>query len=84
MYNIAMDSYELSIVKSLVKNEYQKLIEKENNRYLTDFELDMIKDSKLKLLLLIGKLDNTIPVANKITEDTSILAARKYGLFKRK
>ena len=66
MYNIAVDSYELSIVKSLVKNEYQKLIEKENNKYLTDFELDMIKDSKFRLLLLIGKLDNIIVMGDKI------------------
>lgn len=66
MYNIEIDKYELSILKSLVKNEYQKLIEKENNRYLTDFELDMIKDSKLRLLLLIGKLDNIIVTGDKI------------------
>ena len=66
MYNIAVDSYELSIIKSLVKNEYQKLTEKENNRYLTDFELDMIKDSKFRLLLLIGKLDNIIVMGDKI------------------
>ena len=34
-----------------------------------------------QLLILLGKLENIIPVADKITEDTSILAARKYGLF---
>lgn len=84
MYKLEVDKYELNILKSLVKNEYQKLIEKENNRYLIDFELDMIKDSKFRLLLLIGKLDNIIPVADKITKDTSILAARKYSLFGRK
>ena len=66
MYNIEIDKYELGVLKSLVKNEYQKLIEKENNKYLTDFELDMIKDSKLKLLLLIGKLDNIIVTGDKI------------------
>ena len=66
MYNIAVDSYELTIIKSLVKNEYQKLREKENNKYLTDFDLDMIKDSKFRLLLLIGKLDNIIIMGDKI------------------
>ena len=34
--------------------------------------------------MLLGKLDNIIPMADKITEDTSILAARKYSLFGRK
>lgn len=66
MYKLEIDKYELVTLKSLVKNEYQKLIEKENNRYLTDFELDIIKDSKLKLLLLIGKLYNVILEGGKI------------------
>jgi hypothetical protein len=66
-YTIEVDIHELNIIKDSVKKEYPELREKENNRYLTDFQRDMIKDSKFKLLMLIGKLDNIIPVADKIT-----------------
>ena len=38
----------------------------------------------LDIILMLGKLDNVIMVADKITEDTSILAKRKYSLFRRR
>jgi hypothetical protein len=66
-YTIEVDIHELNIIKDSVKKEYHELREKENNRYLTDFQRDMIENSKFKLLMLIGKLDNIIPVADKIT-----------------
>lgn len=67
-YTIELDIHELNIIKDSVKKEYRALQEKANNRYLTDFQRDMLEDSKFKLLMLIGKLDNIITVANKITE----------------
>lgn len=62
-YTIELDICELNIIKDSIKNEYHKLQEKANNRYLTDFQKDMIEDSKFKLLMLIRKLDNIILVA---------------------
>ena len=67
-YVVELDIYELNIIKNSIKEEYHKLQEKVNNRCLTDFQRDMLEDSKFKLLMLIGKLDNIITVANKITE----------------
>lgn len=65
-YTIELDKYELATLKDLVKIEYMKLSTATKN--YNGFERDILEDSKLKLLLLMGKLDNIIPVANEITE----------------
>ena len=58
MYKLEIDKYELATLKSLVKTEYKKLTDAAKN--YNGFDRDMLEDSKLKLLLLIGKLDNII------------------------
>ena len=56
----------------------------ENTNTTLKAQIQELQEKEHQLLLLIGKLDNVITVADKITEDTSILAARKYSLFERK
>ena len=58
MYNIKIDKYELATLKSLVKSEYKKL--SDTVKSYDGFDRDMLEDSKFRLLLLIGKLDNII------------------------
>ena len=64
MYNIEVDKYELAILKNLVKAEYKKLTDTAKN--YNGFDRDMLEDSKFRLLLLAGKLDNIIVVGDKI------------------
>lgn len=64
MYNIEIDKYELAILKSLVKTEYKKLSDTAKN--YNGFDRDMLEDSKFRLLLLVGKLDNIIMKGDKI------------------
>ena len=63
-YAVELDKYELSTLKSLVKAEYKKLSNAAKS--YSGFDRDMLEDSKLKLLLLIGKLDNIIVMGGKI------------------
>lgn len=65
-YTIELDEYELATLKSLAKTEYKKLADTAKN--YNGFDRDMLEDSKFKLLMLIGKLDNIVTIANKITE----------------
>ena len=62
-YSIELDKYELNILKSLAKEEYKNLSVKCEDSI--GFDRDMLEDSKFKLLMLIGKLDNVIMVVDK-------------------
>ena len=64
MYNIEVDKYELATLKSLVKSEYKKL--SDTAKSYNGFDRDMFEDSKFRLLLLMGKLDNIIVEGDKI------------------
>ena len=64
MYKLEIDKYELATLKALVKAEYKKLTDAAKN--YNGFDRDMLEDSKLKLLLLAGKLDNIIIMGDKI------------------
>lgn len=57
-YTLQVDKYELATLKSLVKTEYKKVSDAAKN--YNGFDRDMLEDSKFRLLLLIGKLDNII------------------------
>ena len=56
MYKLQIDKYELATLKSLVKTEYNKLANAAEN--YSGVDRDMLEDSKFRLLLLAGKLDN--------------------------
>lgn len=58
MYKLEIDKYELAILKKLVKAEYKKLSDVAES--YDGFDRDLIEDSKFRILLLIGKLDNII------------------------
>ena len=64
MYKLEIDKYELTTLKSLLKAEYKKLSDVMKN--YSGFDRDMLEDSKFRLLLLIGKLDNIIIMGDKI------------------
>ena len=64
MYKIEIDKYELATLKSLVKTEYKKLTDAA--RSYNGFDRDILEDSKLKLLLLAGKLNNIVVMGDKI------------------
>lgn len=57
-YTLQVDKYELATLKSLVKTEYKKVSDATKN--YNGFDRDILEDSKFRLLLLIGKLDNII------------------------
>lgn len=82
-YIIELTETELNFLKRTLKEEFEKMRCKPA---LQDPYGDTCLESykQHQLLILLGKLDNIILVANNLTEDTSILAKRKYGLFKRK
>ena len=64
MYKLEIDKYELATLKSLAKTEYKKLSDAAKG--YNGFDRDMLEDSKFRLLLLIGKLDNIIIMGDKI------------------
>jgi hypothetical protein len=57
---VRLNQYELNILKSLVKAEYNREQIRFENKYTDDFDRDIIKDNMLKLNLIQGKLNNTI------------------------
>ena len=68
-YTIEISDDELMLLKSLTREEYTKvlyLINKEASRAEVN-STKWLEDRGMQLLLLIGKLDNVITVANKIT-----------------
>ena len=69
-YTIELNKDELKLLKHLLKDRLDKS--------------DSTIGEDLDIILMLGKLDNVIMVADKITEDTSILAKRKYSLFRRR
>lgn len=85
-YIIELNKDELKALKKFLREEYDSVKALRNNQvFRVEYkDGDSLEVREHELLLLLGKLDNIIPVADKITEDTSILAARKYGLFGRK
>lgn len=85
-YIIELNKDEFKALKKFLKEEYGSVKALRNNEvFRVEYkDGDSLEVREHELLLLLGKLDNIIPVADKITEDTSILAARKYGLFGRK
>lgn len=64
MYKLEIDKYELATLKALVKAEYKKLTD--TAKSYNGFDRDMLEDSKLRLLILAGKLDNIVVVGDKI------------------
>jgi hypothetical protein len=82
-YIIELNKDEFKALKKFLKEEYGSVKALRNNEvFRVEYkDGDSLEVREHELLLLLGKLDNIIPVADKITEDTSILAARKYGLF---
>ena len=85
-YTIELNKDEFKALKKFLKEEYSSVKALRNNEvFRVEYkDGDSLEVREHELLLLLGKLDNIIPMADKITEDTSILAARKYGLFGRK
>ena len=86
-YTVEINDDELMLLKSLTREECTKvqyLINKESSRAETN-STKWLEDRGMQLLLLIGKLDNVIPMAGSLTGDAvSILGKRKYSLFGRK
>ena len=83
-YIVELTNDELKILKEVLKNEFDKMKYKPASQ---DFYGDACLESykQHQLLSLLGKLDNIIPVVDKITDnDVSIPEKRKYGLFGRK
>jgi hypothetical protein len=64
-YTIELDKDELSLLKGLVRQEYYRVGEKLKDDV---FDKNSIKNIMAKLLLVGGKLDNIIVVADKITK----------------
>ena len=58
--NIRLDQYELNILKSLVKAEYNREQIRFENKYTDDFDKDIAKDNMIRLLTIGGKLNNAI------------------------
>lgn len=85
-YTIELNKDELKALKKFLKEEYNSVRALRNNEvFRVEYkEGDSLEHREHELLLLLGKLDNIILVADKPNEDVSILAARKYGLFGRK
>lgn len=93
-YDLKISVEELSMLKSALFDYKQKLddhiISAEHlaKNSDTDEEKEIYErlirskeETKFEIICLMGKLQNIIPVANKITNaDTSILAKRKYKL----
>jgi hypothetical protein len=63
IYTIELDKDELKLLKILVRQEFYKEGLKLKNEALNK---DAIESTRTKLLLIGGKLDNIIPVADKI------------------
>lgn len=85
-YIIELDKNELKALKKFLKEDYNSVKTLRNNEvFRVEYkDGDSLENREHELLLLLGKLDNVITVADTITEDTSILGKRKYGLFGRK
>ena len=85
-YKIELTKDELKALKKFLKEEYNSVRALRNNEvFRVEYkEGDSLEIREHELLLLLGKLDNIILVADKSNEDVSILAQRKYGLFGRK
>ena len=86
-YIIKLNKDELKALKKFLREEYCSVKALRNNEVfrLEYKEGDSLEIREQELLLLLGKLDNVITVADNITDDnTSILAKRKYNLFGRK
>ena len=80
-YTIELNKDELKILKQVLKEEFE--VEKYYRETFTDGSTTSEKEHQL--LMLIGKLDNVITVADNLTgDDVSILGKRKYGLFRSK
>ena len=82
-YIIELNDNELKVLKKFLREEYSSVKALRNNEvFRVEYkEGDSLENREHELILLLGKLDNIITVADKISGDTSILAARKYGLF---
>jgi hypothetical protein len=63
---VRLNQYELNILKSLVRAEYQKMQTCFNNQSQDDFGKDIIKDSMIRLLTIGGKLNNAILMSDKV------------------
>ena len=84
-YIIELNKGEFKALKKFLKEEHRSVKALRNNEvFRVEYrDGDSLEVREHELLLLLGKLDNIIPIADKITEDTSILAARKYVLFRK-
>ena len=68
LYNISLDKYELYILKSLVKAEYNREQIRFENKYTDDFDKDIAKDSMVRLIIIQGKLNNVILMSDSGVE----------------
>ena len=69
MNTIEISDDELRLLKSITRDEYMR-VQSLHNQEVSRAEVNSTKwleDKGMQLLLLIGKLDNVITVANKIT-----------------
>ena len=86
-YAIELNKDELKALNKFLKEKYKSVKALRNNEaFRVEYEEgDSLENREQELLLLIGKLDNVIMAADKITrDDVSILGKRKYKLFRRK
>lgn len=69
-YSIELDKYELNILKSLVKAEYNREQIRFENKYTNDFDKDIAKDSMITLKHIQSNLDNAIIEPGEDENDT--------------
>lgn len=69
-YNIELNDSELKALKKFLKEDYDSVRALRNNEvFRVEYkDGDSLESREHELLLLLGKIDNIIPVANKITE----------------
>ena len=82
-YTIELTKEELNLLKHIVKNAIYENQEDFRDDLFTNnyFGADATRNTIIKLQTIMGKLQNIIPIANKITDDeVSILAKRKYKI----
>ena len=86
-YAIKLNKDELKSLKKFLKEEYDSVKALRNNKvfHVEYKDGDSLENREHELLLLLGKLDNVIMVADSLTgEDVSILGKGKYGLLRKR
>ena len=65
---VRLNQYELSILKCLVKAEYNREQIRFENKYTDDFDKDIAKDNMIRLNHIQGKLNNVVLMLDKEVE----------------